>query len=78
MSTQTTPKDIQAYRPAERKRVLAEAREAGVIAYDRLDPLLVEACETPAKLRRLVKSLEGVELIDSRDPGDPLAMGIEG
>ncbi len=74
--TKTPKTDTRPYGAAERKRVLRDAQDSGVIAYDRLDPLLVEACETPAKLRRLVRTLEGIEIVDATDPGDPLRVGI--
>ena len=76
MKTTKKTTETQPYRPAERRRVLQDAQDGGVIAYDRLDPLLVEACATPTKLRRLVRAHEGVEIVDSSDPSDPLRVGI--
>ena len=68
---------LKPYSPAERRAVLAEAREQGAISYDRLDRLLVESARTPPKLRGLLRSLEGVKVVPSALPDDVLAGDAE-
>jgi len=53
--------------PFERRRLLRQARETGVLAWPQLDGLLVEAARKPASLAALVRSLEGVTLLDEGD-----------
>jgi RNA polymerase primary sigma factor len=62
----TTKKEGPApYTPAEKRRVVREAREAGSLPWNRLDRLLVDACRTPTLLVGLLRSLKGVQLSDA-------------
>ena len=59
-----TPQTLP-FGPSEKRKVLRLARDAGVIPYDDLDRLLIEACTSPAKLHGLLRSLRGVRLVDA-------------
>ncbi|MFT7462857.1 MAG: RNA polymerase primary sigma factor [Pseudohongiellaceae bacterium] len=68
--------ELVPFSPAEKKRVLRQALAAGTLGYDLLDQLLVEACATDDAMSALLKSLEGVRIVDSWDPEDVLAVTI--
>jgi len=72
MSTAT----LKAYPARERAQVLRQARDAGVVPYDVLDRLLVDACETPRRLKALLRSLEDVRVVDADDSADPLNVDL--
>src|SRR5215813_9672326 len=57
--------ELKPFSPAERRRVLAEAKASGEIGWSRLDRLLLDACKTRPKLLGLVRSLGGVRLGDA-------------
>ncbi len=64
---------VLAFSPSERRTTLREAREAGVLSYDKLDRLLIESAVTSTKMRGLLRSLSGVEITASERPDDMLA-----
>lgn len=69
--------EIVTYGPAEKRRVLREARESGELSYDKLDRLLLEACSGKTKMIGLLRSLDNVRIVDSTDPNDILAEGLD-
>ena len=64
--------DVIPYSSTEKRRILRAAREAGVLSYNRLDRFLLDACESPARLQGLLRSLKDVRIVESTDPGDML------
>jgi len=69
--------ELVPFSPARKRRILREARESGQLPYDQLDQLLVEVSASNAGMTTLLRSLEGVCIIDSRDPDDVLAITID-
>jgi len=69
--------DFVPYSPTQKKRVLAEARERGEIAWDALDPMLVDACSTPAKLSALLRALSEVIITSAENPDDVMNEDID-
>ena len=69
--------EVIPFESAEKRRVLRLAREAGVLHYDDLDRLLIEALQTEASRAGLAHALRGVSLIDSRNHEDLLFEHIE-
>ena len=72
----TAPK-LSAFKPSEKRAVLSEARKAGVLAWDRLDRLLIEAAKTGSGLASLARSLEGVRFVDPAAGDDLLGPALE-
>jgi RNA polymerase primary sigma factor len=56
------------YSTAERRRVLAEARSSGELSWSSLDRLLLDACRTRQRRSALLRSLDGVCVVDAGDP----------
>ncbi len=69
--------DVLPFDPAQKRSCLRAAREAGVLAYDSLDRLLVDACETPQQMASLLRSLKGVLIIDAASADDVLFEHID-
>ena len=59
--------DIIPYGASEKRRILRTARESGVLPYDQLDRLLVDACARPEAMASLQRSLQRVRIVDSTD-----------
>jgi RNA polymerase sigma factor (sigma-70 family) len=64
-------------KPAEKRRVLHEARETCTIAWNRLDRLLLEACRTKPKFSALLRSLAGVQVVDAEERPDILDHALD-
>jgi len=58
--------------PADRRRLLAEARRDGELPVDLLDRLLLHGCSSPARFSALLRGLEGVFVVESSDGEDLL------
>ncbi|GJM21757.1 MAG: hypothetical protein DHS20C15_16720 [Planctomycetota bacterium] len=58
------------YTPSEKRRVLEQARAQGEIAWDSLDPMLLDACSSPAKMSALLRSLSEVIITAAKNPDD--------
>ena len=69
--------EVIPFESVEERKVLRLARKTGVLHYDDLDRLLIEALQTEASRAKLARALEGVSLIDSRDPSDLLFEHID-
>ncbi|GEM_PF-1070485 len=69
--------ELVPFSPSQKKRVLRAARVAGTLAYDKLDQLLLEACTSDEALRSLLRSLDGVRIVDSDDDTDVLSVTLE-
>lgn len=69
--------DILPFEPAEKRRVLRVARETGVLHYDDLDRLLMKALDTEASATALVRALQNVVIVDSRNLDDLLYESID-
>ena len=64
--------ELAPFEPAEKRRVVRDARDCGFLAYDDLDRLLLHAAETKARMTALLRSLSTVRIVDARDPDDML------
>lgn len=69
--------DVIPFTPAEKRRLLRDARETGRLPYDDLDRLLIEACISKPKMTALLRSLKNVFIVDARNPADVLSEAIE-
>jgi RNA polymerase primary sigma factor len=69
--------DVIPFTPAEKRRVLRDAREDGRIPYDDLDRLLIDACMTQPRMTALLRSLKSVFIADARNPDDVLFGTLE-
>jgi len=59
------------FKPAEKRRVLAEARRSGTLTWEQLDRLLVEAAVTRPRMFGLMRSLKGVSFVEG-EGGDEI------
>jgi RNA polymerase primary sigma factor len=68
--------ELVPFSPSQKRRVLRGARDTGTLPYDQLDQLLVEVSASNVGMSTLLRSLEGVRIVDSRNPDDVLAVKI--
>jgi RNA polymerase sigma factor (sigma-70 family) len=69
--------DIIPFEASEKRKVLRVARETGVLPYDDLDRLLLDALKTQAGKTALLRALQNVVISDSRNLDDLLYEHID-
>jgi len=68
---------LLAYTATEKRRVMREARESLALPWNRLDRLLLEACRSKPKLAALLRSLQGVQVVDAEERPDLLDHSLD-